>query len=235
MSFNANDVPVTSSIPPLDPGTYPARVVCVANLGLHAQEYQGKVKDPKTLIGMTYELLDEFLKDEDGLDLEDKPRFQSETFSLNNLSSDKAKSTLRYNALDPAGKFGGDFSQFLETPCMVSLIQKKGQGPNAGKTFNNVDGITSMRAKEAAKAPELVNAAVLFDFYAPSQEAWEALSPRFQKAAMGALDYPGSALEAIVEALGATDDKKVVKKEKREKFVAPVETSETKEDDEESW
>jgi hypothetical protein len=181
---------------------------------------------------MTYELLDEFLKDEDGLDLEDKPRFQSETFSLNNLSSDKAKSTLRYNALDPKGEYGGDFSKFLEVPCMVSLIQKKGQGANAGKTFNNVDGITSMRPKEAAKAPDLVNPSVLFDFYTPSESAWEALSPRFQKAATSALDYPGSALEAIVEALGGKSEKKEAKKEK---VKAPVEVVETKEDDEESW
>jgi hypothetical protein len=236
MSFNAKEVPITGGTrqESLEPGGYPARVVTVANLGMHIQEYQGKVKDPKHLIGMTYELLDEFLKDEDGLDLEDKPRWQSETFSFNNLTNDRAKSTLRYKALDPTEEHDGDFSSLLSMPCMVNLIKKKGTGANAGKEFNNVDGISPMRPREAAKAPELVNTPVLFDFYSPTESAWAGLSPRFRKLATEAVDYPGSALEELVRSLETkpeTKEDKAPKKEKKKTFTAPVEDDDDNKED----
>lgn len=229
MSFNAKEQPSGGkSIEPVEAGAYPARIVMVANLGLHAQEYQGKVKDPKVLLGLTYELLDEFMKDEDGDDILDKPRWISETFSFNNLENDKAKSTLRYTALDPTMKYDGDFSQLLGIPCMVNLVVNKGKGANSNKSYNNVANVSSMRAKEANSAPELVNEAILFDFYNPTEETWKALRPGFQKKAQDALDYKGSALEELVEALEdkpAEEEKKVVK---NKKFSAPKEEANEK-------
>ena len=92
------------NIEPLEPGTYPARLVQVVDLGVQAQRpYQGKEKDPVQEILLTYEFVDEFLKDEDGNEETDKPRWLSESMPLFNLSSERAKSTLRYNALDPCG------------------------------------------------------------------------------------------------------------------------------------
>ena len=190
-SFNAKEVPIKGGNfveqLPLDPGGYPARVVVVANLGLHVQEYQGTVKEPKNLIGMTYECLDEFMKDEDGEDVEDKPRWFSETFPFNNLSNDRAKSTLRYKAIDPSENYGGDFSKLLDTPVVINLIKKKSK-KDAEKVYNNIDSISTMRVKEANSAPELINTPQLFDFYSPTEESWKALNPWFQREPKGAID-----------------------------------------------
>src|SRR5574341_1285327 len=80
--------------PPLDPGVYPTRLVQLIDLGLQPQRpYQGKEKPPAHEIMMTYEFVDEFLKDENDEDIEDKPRWYSETLPLYSLEADKAKST----------------------------------------------------------------------------------------------------------------------------------------------
>jgi len=112
-------------VEPLEPGTYPARVVQIIACGLQEQRpYKGEPKPPVQELHVTYEFLDEFLKDEDGNEIEDKPRWLSETFGFHSLDSDLAKSTKRYFALDPEKEYGGDWSQLLGAPCMVTIIQK---------------------------------------------------------------------------------------------------------------
>ena len=71
MSLNSKNLP-TSGIArdPLDPGTYPARVVHIVDLGVQEQRPFGdKVKPPVNMITFTYEFADEFLKDENGKDI----------------------------------------------------------------------------------------------------------------------------------------------------------------------
>ena len=84
MTLKANEVPSNGTRQePIEPGSYPARLVQVIDLGLQPQEYLGEEKAPKIEITTTYELSDEFMKDEEGNDIEDKPRWVSETFPLN--------------------------------------------------------------------------------------------------------------------------------------------------------
>lgn len=60
----------------LEPGVYPARLVQLIDLGVQPQRpFQGKDKPPAQEIMITYEFTDEFLKDEDGNEIEDKPRW----------------------------------------------------------------------------------------------------------------------------------------------------------------
>ena len=198
MSFNANDLPRGGNgkqTEPLDAGSYPARVVGVAIVGEHIQIYKGEEKPPKKLMYMFYELLDEFLKDEEGNELLDKPRWLNENFPFHRLEAEKAKSTARYLSLDPAKKYGGNFSKLLELPCMLTVVQDPGKD---GRVYNNVDGVSSMRPKEADKAPELVNPSFLFDFDAPTKEAWDRLPPWVQEKAKQAIDFPGSRLDALI-------------------------------------
>ena len=73
MSFNATNQPLGNGgndfkYEPLEEGTYPARLVGVANVGKHSASFKGEVKEPKDNIALTYELLDEFLKDENAIE-----------------------------------------------------------------------------------------------------------------------------------------------------------------------
>lgn len=203
MALNAREYKQESKFKtpdPLEVGTYPARVVQVISLGMQKQQpYQGQEKDPKDELYVTYELLDEFLVDEEGNELTDKPRWLSETFTMNSLDSDLAKSTKRYMALDPSLTHDGDWAQLIGAACMVTLTQNEGKGKNAGKTFNNISSVQTMRTKEALKAPSLVNEGKVFDIDEPDMETFLALPTFLQDKMKSNLNYGGSALEKAVE------------------------------------
>lgn len=188
----------------LEEGTYPCRVVQVLDLGLQPQRpYQGQEKPPAHEIMVTYEFLDEFCVDEDGNELKDKPRWLSETFPLHNLKADKAKSTKRYMAIDPDCKFGGDFSQLVGSPCMVTVVQNPGKGVNAGKVYTNIQSVATMRGKDAAKAAELVNPPKTFDLEEPDLEILGSLPDWLQDKIKGNLEFEGSVLQ---KALGSAPE-----------------------------
>ena len=126
MATNANKVRTKSSGPKqplIKAGGYPGRVVQVIDYGLQPQSYNGEVKDPANEIGLTYELVDEFCVAEDGTVQEDKPRWISESFPLHSLKAEKAKSTQRYKILDPSGKFGGEFLDLINAPCLLISLR----------------------------------------------------------------------------------------------------------------
>lgn len=194
MALNANEVKFEGGsnfkVEVLPNGVYPARVVQVVNVGLQPHSFNGEVKTPKVNLAVTYELSDEFLKDEEGNDLEDKPRHFSETFPFSNLKSDKAKSTLRYKALDPKEEYRGDWTKLIETPCNVTLgISDKGK--------NKILGVSSMRPKEAAKAPPLVNPAIVYDVYEPDEEQFKKLPNWIQELVKTRLDASGLAKSGV--------------------------------------
>lgn len=202
--LNANKLPQNSSKGiakqnNIDGGTYQARVVSVLDLGLQTQRpYQGQDKPPKHEIRLTYELLDEFCLDEEGNEVEDKPRWISEDFPFNSLSADLAKSTKRYVSIDPKGECDGDFTLLVNFTCMVQVLEKAGTGKHLGKVFNNVGNVTPMRPKDAAKAAPLVNEPKVFVLDEPNLEVFLALPEFLQDKIKGNLEFNGSALQKLL-------------------------------------
>src|SRR5690606_37508634 len=119
----------------------------------------------------------------------------TEEMAFHSLKADRAKSTARYFALDPDSKVGGDWGQLIGTPCMVTLTKSKSKKPGSTDEYNNISAVSSMRPREAAKAPELVNPAVVFDFYHPDMELFEKFPDWIKEKMKEALDYEGSPLE----------------------------------------
>ena len=187
------------SAPVLDVGLYPARLVQVIDLGLQPGYLDGP---PKEACWLTYELNDEFMKNDEGNDLEDKPRWVSEQISVSFFMAEKAKSTERLNALDPKNEHDGDFTKMLGAPCNVNL----GHNPDKkdpNKVYEKVLGITPMRDKDAKKLRELVNDPVVFDLDSPDMSVFNKLPEFLQKRITSNLRYPGSAL---AEELGDKKD-----------------------------
>lgn len=230
MPLKANDVPRTSSgkrADPLEPGVYPARVVQVIDLGLQEQKaFKGEDKPPRYTLYVTYEILDEFLKDEDGNDIEDKPRWLSEKFALLPLDSDLATSTKRYLALDPAMEFKGDWSQLLGEPCMITVTNFEYKGSIRDK----VSSISAMRPKEAKNAPALINDPKMFDTANPDMEVFYSL-PQFLQDLITTenLDYPGSELEKAVKGYKKPEKTQKEESPRIEEDVSP------EADDSEDW
>lgn len=209
MGINVNNAPKGGkNIPTLEAGAYPARIVGCIDLGMQPQEYEGEVKAPCNEVMMTYELSDEFLKDKDGNDMPDKPRWFSERFAVKNIGSAKAKSTLRYNAIDPKGQAKGDFSKTIGFPVMVTLAEQEGTGKYAGIMQNKISALSVMREKEAAKLPELVNPPLVFLMDAPDMEAWKRIPEWVQDRIVNSLQFAGSKLEALLGGSSTTQPHK---------------------------
>jgi hypothetical protein len=192
--------------PVLEPDVYPARLVQIIDLGLQAQrEYQGKAKPPAQEIMLTYELVDCFMVDAEGEELEDKPRWISETLPFYGLFADKAKSTQRYHAFDPDEEWEGDFSQAIGMPCNVTIVvNKKGD-----KVYTNVANVAPMSAKKAEKLTGLKNDPKVFDLDEPDMEIFKALPKWIQDKITSNLNFKGSTLEGL---LGDAPAKKEEKK-----------------------
>ncbi len=183
----------------IEPGTYPARLVQIIDLGLQAQRpFQGKDKPPAQEIMLTYELVDTFMLDENGKELEDKPRWISETLPFYGLYADKAKSTQRYNALDPSGEFDGDFSKAIGQPINVTIVNNA----VGDKVYDNIATISAMRPRDADKCPELVNPSKLFDLDNPDMEVFNALPEWLRDKIKSNLNYKGSPLEQVLNGGG---------------------------------
>lgn len=180
----------------LEPGNYPARVAQIIDFGLQAQRpFQGQDKPPMQVVGMTYELLDEFMKDEKGEPIEDKPRWISEEFPLHNLRADRAKSTQRYNALDPKEVHDGDFTALIEMPCMVTVVNNPGKD---GKVYDNVGAVSAMRPRDAANAPPLKNPPKVFVLDTPDMEVFNKFPKWIQDKIKANLNFKGSKLEKLL-------------------------------------
>ena len=219
---------------PIDPGSYPARLVQIVDFGLQPQSYNGETKAPQQEISTTYELLDEFMKDEDGNDMEDKPRWVSETFALHNIAADRAKSTQRYYALDPKEAFEGDWQKLLGTPCIVTIVNKPGSGANKNKIYSNIAAVSAMRPREAATAVELKNDMRFFDQTDTSEanlDLFNQFPDWIKKKIKEGLEFEGSDFaEALTTYKPKDKDAKKDDKKPAQKQREPVEEDDEQED-----
>lgn len=207
MGFRLNELPRSSNgggdrvpQPLLDIGSYPARLVRFIDMGIQPQRpYKGQDKPPAHEVDLTYELLDVFMVDKDGNELEDKPRWISESFPVYRLEADLAKSTKRYRALDPNEDFDGDMSQLVGQPCMVTIVHGENKKDPA-RPYENIGNVTVMRAKEVAKAPELVNPTQVFLLDEPDMELFAKFPKWIQDKLKSNLGFAGSPLQTALAA-----------------------------------
>jgi hypothetical protein len=213
MSLNASKAPAPGPrTPPLEAGTYPGRLVQVIDLGMQKQRpWQGQEKPPAHMISLTYELVDEFLLDEDDQEDKEKPRFITEEFVLFNLASERAKSTARYNALDPEGISEGDFSDLLETPVNITIVQNPTKD---GRIFNNIASISTMRNKDRKRTAELVNKPKMLDLDDPDLEVFLSLPDWIKTKIKDNLEFEGSILQKMLKDVKEDAPVKGEKKEK---------------------
>lgn len=203
--------------PNIDPGTYPARLVQIITLGLQPQRpYQGKDKAPAHEIMLTYELVDCYMVDEKGNEIEDKPRWVSETLPFYGVEAERAKSAQRYLAFDPTNEHDGDFGALIGMPANVTIVNNQ----VGDKIYDNIGAVTTMRPKDAAKCPELKNPVKIFDIDDPAMEVFNALPEWIREKIKSNLKFHGSALE---KALGSAAP---VKKEEPKKEEPPFDVDE---------
>ncbi len=194
MSLNAKTVKSTGggnnqALVPV--GMFPARVAQVLDLGLQARKaWKGKDKPPVIQLWVTYELVTEFMKDEDGNAILDKPRWISEKMNLFSLDQENATSTKRIKGIDPTGELDGDWGRAVAMPCLVQVVHSKdGKYANIGGVSPEMNGMVT---------PALINDAKTFDMDAPDMEVFNALPDFLQGMMKENLEFKGGALEAAI-------------------------------------
>lgn len=200
---------------PLEEAAYPARLVQVIDLGMHpvgkwneaTRKFDlDETKAPVQNIYLTYELVTEFLKDKDGVEMEDKPRWASEQIPLYALKNDKATSSKRINAIDPKGVHNGDLVGMLGSGCTLVLkVTDKG--------YNKIGSVTPLM--KGMVIPELKNPPLSLDLDAPNLDVYNGLpdflkdkilsSVGFERTALGKLLDVPSAKEEVPEEPDVTD------------------------------
>lgn len=182
----------------MEVGNYFCRIAQVIDLGLHHKDEWDGVnnkfvkaldKAPVNMLMVTYEFVTEFMKDEQGNDVEDKPRWLSETFPLYPLKSDLATSTKRYNAIDPKHEKKGDWGQLGAYPCTVTIAHKKSGKAKIGNVAPPMKGMA---------VPELKNPVKIFDLSEPDMEVFRSLPEWLQERIKENLEYEGSALQKLL-------------------------------------
>lgn len=192
MTLNAKKIQGTKTpLEPLEIGSYPGWLSSMVYVGQQERRpYMGEEKPPADEMFITYELADEFLKDEDGHDDETKPRTLFENFYLFNLSVDNAKSTKRYYAFDPGDEHDGEWEKLLGTPCMITLVHNKSK--DGKRIYENVSTVSTLRKKEVDKLRDPVLPLKFFNVYEPDMEIWETLPPFLQEKALACIDLDDS-------------------------------------------
>lgn len=216
MALNSKNLPKPKSKdfveqPNIDPGVYPARIVQIIDYGLQPQKpYKGEEKKPQYEIGITYELVDVFMIDKDGNEVEDKPRWISETLPFYGLEADRAKSTQRYLAADPDNVYNGDFSKLVGVAVNVSIVNNQ----SGDKVYDNIATIATMRAKDVLKCPDLVNEPKVFDRDDPDLEIFNSFPQWIQDKIKANLEFKGSVLEKFLKDGPAKKEDKPAKDKK---------------------
>lgn len=201
MSRNAADIASTGGSKMtkdvLAPNGYPARLVGVVFIGVQNQRpWLGEAKPPVDEVRLTYELSHEFMKDEDGEILADKPRWLTEKVAFKALKLEKAKSTKRFKSIDPSGVNAGDFKACLGNGCTLVIVNNPGKGDHAGKVFENIGDVTPAPNMPGYTQPEVVNETFYYDLNDDSctLEEFRALPEFVQEIIMGANDFSTSVL-----------------------------------------
>ena len=183
--------------PSLPAGGYPARLVWVVDLGVQSRPpFKGEEKPPIDMIQPVYELTDEFIVDEDGNEVLDKPRWvYDKPLPLYSLEAERAASTQRYLAIDPDREFNGDWGAIVGMPVTVNVVNVKGKD---GRVFDNVGSLSTMRTKEAEKLPELINDPVVLSLDSDDVETFKKLPEYLQNKIKEGVEWESTKLYAAL-------------------------------------
>jgi hypothetical protein len=188
---------------------YPARVVGIVDLGLHTKvNYKtNKVEGQQYMVRITYELLNCFMKDDDGKDIKDKPRWMSENVPITTaLGYDNAPQQPWYGICaivkrvraitgDPEAEVGDIAEQLLGEACNVLVVHDK-RGEN---TYANVGDVQQdPYSSLGQEAPALVNEPFSLDLSDPDLELFEKQPDFIKDKIFANLEFEGSKLAKML-------------------------------------
>lgn len=166
--------------------------------GIHTQDgFDGAPNYDADQLMLSWELTDDWIDEE-----KTKP-FWKTMFgkgNINDYDTDRAKKTTTFKAMfptyDPSKK---NAHTYLGKPCLLNIIHKEGKGKHEGKMYDNFQSVSAYPEILGELDYELSQPVVHFDFYAPTQGAWDQLKPWEQEYIKEAKNYPGSKLAKMLD------------------------------------
>ena len=136
-----------SSIPPMEPGTYPAVCCAVIDIGMQKTSFEGKERETPQLI-----LIWEFPEEQIEINGEMKPRHLSRTYT----ASVNEKSRLRADLKSWRGRdftedelADFDIARVLGAPCIITVTQTS----KGGNTYANMSGVSKLMKGMVVQPP----------------------------------------------------------------------------------
>jgi hypothetical protein len=166
--------------PAMEVGNYPVRLVRIIDLGVTKNtpwKPGAEVKAPSHKISVTYEFVTEFMKDEDGNDILDKPRWMSETFNFHSPDAERSTCAKRYLGFDPSNINDGDWEALLGAAGTATVVPKpKAEGTKVGAISPPMKGF---------EVAPLVNEPYIWTLEDPDMEVFESFPEWLQEEIKG--------------------------------------------------
>jgi hypothetical protein len=156
------------------------------------------------MVRLTYELSHEFMADEEGNPIADKPRWIHEQVPVYGLDADRAKLTQRFSGFDTSNETDGVLYDCLGNACTVVIAHGKRDG-QPDNPYINVAAVTPPQDVPGYVQPELVNPSFYFDPLDNelcTVEGFRALPEFVQKMIIEADDYKSSYLATLLSGEG---------------------------------
>ena len=205
MGLNFNKPTVNNTIPQLEPGTYPARIAAIFDIGEQLQtDY--KTQQPKKEknsdqdmvrqeVFVTFEFPTETIEDDEGNKL---PRWLSRRYTVS--MHEKSHLYALVKAVDPSLKTtsnGENPAAMLGLPLNVTVGLTKNKKPKISAVATLMKGV---------QVAPLANEPVLFDLDTATQEEFDELKPAFMREVIaGALNFAGTGLVLKEDAEESTE------------------------------
>lgn len=161
--------------PLLEAGGYPARLLQIVDLGM--QPGSNIYPEPQLKLEFRFELLDEFMLDEDGKELSEEPRLFSYEVSYNadGYMGDRSNIYKLMDAFEDG--FNKDLPDLLGEAVNVTIVKYIKNNKEKDEA-NKITSVTPMREKDKVKAGPLLGKTLYFDLEEPDLETFNRLTHR---------------------------------------------------------
>lgn len=176
-------------------GVWGATLFKIAIIGRHAPRGTDKFnKGVRRLIRFTFEMPEQLMKDENGVEDSTRPFIASIDVPFFEFLAHRAKMTSIIKSI-AGDQDEVDLKDLIGKPADIHITVTEDA---KGNKWTNIEAVTPMKEKDKKDWPEPINPVCYFNFYDPDIEEWEKLYDWEKARIKEAVDFPSSKLEGLI-------------------------------------
>lgn len=178
-------------------GVWGATLFKIAIIGKHAPRGKDTFnKGVQRLIRFTFEMPEQLMKDENGVEDVTMPFIASIDVPLYTFLADRAGITKIVKAIVGRDVEEVDLKDLLGKPADIHIAVNEGKD---GKKYTNIKAVTQMKERDKKDWPDPINPTCFFNFYEPDIDEWNKLYDWEKERITQAADFPSSKLQMMLE------------------------------------